>query len=156
FVVALDRAGVDHQQVLRRDLGELEAGQRRTFHPVVEVGHRGQHVGQATKAELHGVADVAADVQARVATEQVPAVVDAVGLGDLDVAAAATGRLQGEAGLLVGTALVVLDPVGHARVLLGLDDLPAALANAGHFRVVVDAGADAGIRARAVQLDLAQ
>src|SRR5690606_39915266 len=87
--------------------------------------------------------DVAADVQAGVATEEVPAVVHPVVLGDLDVAAAATGRGQRERAALVGAALVVLDAVDHARILLGLHDLPAALAHAGDLGVVVDAGADA-------------
>src|SRR5690606_30959065 len=156
FVVALDRAGVGRQQVLGRDVDDLEAGQGRPLDAVVEVGYRSQHAGQAVEAELHGVADVAADVQAGVAAQQVPAVVDLEVLGDLDVAAAATGRLQGEGRALVGAALVVLDLVDHAPVLFGLGDLPAALAHARHLGVVVDAGADAGVGAGAVQGDLAQ
>src|SRR3546814_10634779 len=56
------------------------------FHGVVDVRNGSQHVAQARKAQHHVVADVAADVEAGVATDQVPAVLDVVGLGDLDVA----------------------------------------------------------------------
>ena len=87
--VVIDAHGpIDHAQV----------GQAHAVGAVVHVRHRGQHAGELGQAQLHVLADVATHVQARVAAQQVPAVVDAVGLGDLHVAPAAAG-LAGPPGL---------------------------------------------------------
>src|SRR3546814_10655040 len=85
-----------------------------------------QHVAQARKAQLHVVADVAADVEAGIATDQVPAVLDVVGLGDLDVALdrATAGRGPGELGDLVMGAALVLDRELDDLVRDRLDQTP--------------------------------
>src|SRR3546814_519568 len=129
LVVALDRAGLDDQQVLGRTLHDGQAAHPAAFHGVVDVRNGSQHVAQARKAQLHVVADVAADVEAGIATDQVPAVLDVVGLGDLDVALdrATAGRGQGELGDLVMAAALVLDRELDALVRDRLDQLPAAL-----------------------------
>src|SRR3546814_5343094 len=98
-----------------------QAAHPAAFHGVVDVRNGSQHVAQARKAQLHVVADVAADVEAGIATDQVPAVLDVVGLGDLDVALdrATAGRGQGELGDLVMAAAPVLDrelEIGRAHV----------------------------------------
>src|SRR5690606_14394115 len=98
------------------------------------------------------VADVAADVQASVAAEQVPAIGNVIALGDLDVAAGAAGRLQAEGGGLVVAALRIDDRVGNAGARLVGRDLPAAVAEVGLVGAVIHAGADAGCRARKAQL----
>src|SRR5690606_30994204 len=74
-----------------------------------------------------------------------PAVLDVVGLRDLDVALDRTAprRRQPELGDLVITALVVLDGELDALARHRLDDLPAALAH------LPDAGIPAHLRADA-------
>src|SRR5690606_24566360 len=113
------------------------------FHGVVDVRHAGEHRGQALQAELHVVADVAADVQAGVAADEVPAVLHVIGLGDLDVALdrAAAGRGQGELGDLVVAPAIVLDGVLDALAGYRLDDLPAAVADLPDIRIPAQLGA---------------
>src|SRR3546814_3961014 len=92
-------------------------------------------LAQARKAQLHVVADVAADVEAGVATDQVPAVLDVVGLGDLHVALdrATAGRGQGELGDLVMAAALVLDRELDALVRDRLDqDRKSTRLNSSH------------------------
>ncbi|RYZ21582.1 MAG: MarR family transcriptional regulator [Chitinophagaceae bacterium] len=129
-VAALDIAGVDEQHVLDRAIQHLEAGQLAAGDSIVFVRHAGQHADEAAQAHLHVVTDVARHVQAGVTTQQVPAVVDVVGLGDLDVAVVATGRLEGEAGALVGAALDVVDLVADLLARDALGDFPRTLAKA--------------------------
>src|SRR3546814_9957825 len=107
-----------------------------------------------SKAQLHVVADVAADVEAGIATDQVPAVLDVVGLGDLDVALdrATAGRGQGELGDLVMAAALVLDRELDALVRDRLDQLPAALDHLLDVRRPGPLGADA--RRRAGQFEI--
>ena len=119
---------------------------------VVVVRHGGEHVAQARQAHLHVFADVAADVQAGVAADQVPAVVDVVGLRDLDVAATAAGRLEGELGALVAARLDVGQRIGHALARVAGGDLPAALPQTLFLGVVVKARAHARFRAGELQL----
>src|SRR5690606_17113457 len=103
------------------------------------------------EAELHVLADAAAHVQARIAAEQVPAVVDFVALGDLDVAATAAAGLQPELHALVVAARLVLQRVEHAVAGVALDDFPTAVADRLHAGGVVQARTDAGIRAGQLQ-----
>src|SRR5690606_10959472 len=121
-------------------------GQAHAVGAVVDVGHRGQDAGELGQAELHVLADVAAHVHAGVATQQVPAVVDAVGLGDLDVAAAAAGRPERERHALVVAAVGGLEVVDHPRIGLALDDFPAALAQGLLLGLVLQARAHARVR----------
>src|SRR5690606_8945224 len=150
LVVALDGAGRHRQQVLGGQLDHAQVGQRHAIGAVVHVRDRREDAGELGQADLHVLADVAAHVHAGVTAAQVPTVVDGVGLGDLDVASAATGRPQGEAHALVVAAVAVLERIDHAAVGLALDDLPGALAE--RLGVVLEAGADARIGARAVDL----
>src|SRR5690606_37849503 len=141
-------------QVLGRDLDDRQVAQRDVVGAVVEVRHAGQHVRHARQAHLHVVADVAADVQAGVAADQVPAVFDVVGLGDLDVAVVLAGRLQQELHGLVVAARLVIDLDHDLLVRDALDDLPAAATDAVVLRGVVEAGAHAGHGAGGAQRDL--
>src|SRR5690606_36918501 len=115
-----------------------------------------QHVAHALQAELDVVADVAADVQARITADEVPAVLDVIGLGDLDVALdrATAGRGELELSELVVATLVVLDGVLDALARHGLDDLPAAIAHLIDVGVPGQLRADARIRAGKLELGL--
>src|SRR5690606_34250468 len=99
--------------------------------------------GQPLQAHLHRLAHARADVHARVAPQQVHAVVDVIGLGDPDVAVVAAGRGQRVGGALVLPALLVGDGEADALARHHVDDLPAALSQAFLFGGVVQAGADA-------------
>ena len=149
---ALDRTGAHGQQVLGRTLHEAQVLQGAALDRVVDVGHRGQDVGQAGQAQRHAVAHAAADVQAGVAADQVPAVVDVVGLGDLDVAPAPAGRLEDELGALVGALAVVLDGDGDAAARLGLGDRPAAAAHRARVGIEGQGRALAFFRTAALQV----
>src|SRR5690606_2104626 len=91
LVVPLYRAGRNRQHVLGGTVDHAALGQAHAVGAVIAVGHRRQHAGQLVEPEFHVLADMAAHVHAGIAPQQVPAVVDAVALGDLDVAPAAAG-----------------------------------------------------------------
>src|SRR5690606_12448636 len=156
LVVALDRAGLDDQQVLGGTLQVGHAAQLAALDGVVDVRDAGQHVGDALQAKLHVVADMTADVQAGVAADQVPAVLDVIGLGDLDVALdrASPGGGEPEFGELVVAALVVLD--GELDALAGhrFDDLPAAVAHLADVGIPGQLRADTGSGAGKLELGL--
>src|SRR5690606_36772209 len=154
LVAAVDVAGVDHQQVLGRHLDHGQVAQRDVVGAVVEVRHGGQHVGHAAQAQLHVVADVAADVQAGVTADQVPTVFDVIGLGDLDVAVVLAGGLQQELGGLVVTLGRVVDLDDDLLVGDAFDDLPAARTDAVVTGNVIKTRTDASLGTGRTQLDL--
>src|SRR5690606_4461573 len=153
-VAAVDVAGVDHQQVLGRHLDHGQVAQRAVVGAVVEVRHGGQHVAHAAQAQLHVVADVAADVQAGVTADQVPTVFDVIGLGELDVAVVLAGGLQQGLGGLVVTLGRVVDLDDDLLVGDAFDDLPAARTDAVVTGNVIKTRTDASLGTGRTQLDL--